>query len=96
MRLIDADALKERIRKALGIKSFDNLLPSEKTIVKQIDMASTIHYVVNEVLKMMTLEEAIEHCEEVAKITCGECAKEHLQLAEWLRELKQRREQDQT
>lgn len=45
---------------------------------------------------MMTLEEAIEHCEEVAKITCGECANEHLQLAEWLRELKQRREQDQT
>lgn len=43
VRLIDADALKERIRKALGIKSFDNLLPSEKTIVKQIDMASTIH-----------------------------------------------------
>ena len=42
MRLIDADALKERIRKALGIKSFDNLLPSEKTIVKQIDIASTI------------------------------------------------------
>ena len=43
-RLIDADALKERIRKALGIKSFDNLLPSEKTIVKQIDMASTIRH----------------------------------------------------
>lgn len=35
---------------------------------------------------MMTLEEAIEHCEEKA---CGnmECAKEHRQLAEWLKEL---------
>ena len=42
MRAIDADELKERIRKALGIKSFDNLLPSEKAIVKQIDIASTI------------------------------------------------------
>ena len=41
-RLIDADELKERIRKALGIKSLDNLLPSEKTIVKQIDMVSPI------------------------------------------------------
>ena len=35
---------------------------------------------------MMTLEEAIEHCEEKA---CGSraCAKEHRQLAEWLKEL---------
>ena len=34
----------------------------------------------------MTLEEAIEHCEEKA---CGssECALEHKQLAEWLKEL---------
>lgn len=51
-------------------------------------------FLVNEVLKMMTLEEAIEHCEEVAKITCGECAKEHLQLAEWLKELRERRMSD--
>lgn len=51
----------------------------------------------------MTLEEAILHAEEVAKkndkiadtfeetlknkIACRECAKEHRQLAEWLREL---------
>ena len=35
---------------------------------------------------MMTLEEAIEHCEQKA---CGndECSKEHKQLAEWLKEL---------
>lgn len=35
---------------------------------------------------MMTLEEAIEHCEQKA---CGnrECAKEHRQLADWLKEL---------
>lgn len=34
----------------------------------------------------MTLEEAIKHCEEKA---CGnnECANEHRQLAEWLKEL---------
>jgi hypothetical protein len=53
---------------------------------------------------MLSLEEAIAHCLEVAekndkiadtfeetlknKITCRECAKEHRQLAEWLRELK--------
>lgn len=37
---------------------------------------------------MMTLEEAIRHCEEKS---CGnsECAAEHRQLAEWLTELKQ-------
>ena len=35
----------------------------------------------------MTLDEAIEHCEEKAK--CGDsCGREHKQLAEWLRELK--------
>jgi hypothetical protein len=49
---------------------------------------------------MLTLEEAIKHCEEVAErlegkdgyaytdSTCDECAKEHRQLAEWLKELK--------
>ena len=42
---------------------------------------------------MMTLEEAIKHCQEKS---CGnsECAKEHKQLGEWLVELKQRREQE--
>lgn len=36
----------------------------------------------------MTLKEAIEHCEEVSE-TCSntECAKEHLQLVTWLKEL---------
>lgn len=52
----------------------------------------------------MTLDEAIKHCEEKAKelreqpfkekmdiediATCEECAEEHEQLAEWLKELK--------
>lgn len=52
----------------------------------------------------MTLDEAIQHCEEVMMenlektkdrnasdpiaINCGECAEEHHQLAEWLKELK--------
>ena len=47
----------------------------------------------------MTIEEAIEHCkEQAAKLRttgdcgCVECAAEHEQLAEWLVELKQRRE----
>ena len=51
----------------------------------------------------MTLDEAIRHCEEVAErleskngyaytdVTCEECAKEHRQLAEWLRELQRYR-----
>ena len=53
----------------------------------------------------MTLEEAIKHAEEVAEknewfdknclesMQCRECAKEYRQLAEWLKELKQLREQ---
>ena len=56
----------------------------------------------------MTIEEAIKHAEEVAEekekegkllcsseagsIGCLECAAEHRQLAEWLRELKQLRQ----
>ena len=40
----------------------------------------------------MTLDEAISHCEEVAnRCDNRECASEHRQLAEWLRELKERR-----
>ena len=60
---------------------------------------------------MLTLDEAIAHCEEVAEEnekklkswgrhclatieeqTCLDCASEHRQLAEWLRELKRDRE----
>ncbi len=41
----------------------------------------------------MTLEEAIEHCLEVAQ-GCSECAKEHYQLALWLQELQRYRELD--
>ena len=46
----------------------------------------------------MTLDEAIKHCEEVhlkliaeyimnGDLDCKECAEEHRQLAEWLKEL---------
>lgn len=34
---------------------------------------------------IMTLNEAIEHCEE--KIDCTDCGMQHKQLAEWLKEL---------
>ena len=39
----------------------------------------------------MTIDEAIQHCQEKA---CGnsECSKEHQQLGEWLKELKEYRE----
>ena len=35
----------------------------------------------------MTLDEAIKHCEEKVD-SCDNCAEEHKQLAEWLKELK--------
>lgn len=43
---------------------------------------------------MMTLDEAIAHCEEVADYNCYndkqmKCANEHRQLAKWLTELKE-------
>ncbi len=45
----------------------------------------------------MTIDEAIEHCEDVAKLkfennssqNCIRCGEEHLQLATWLKELKE-------
>ena len=40
----------------------------------------------------MTLDEAIKHAEEVAidqDLCCSECAEEHRQLAEWLKQLKE-------
>jgi len=47
----------------------------------------------------MTLEEAIKHAEETAekmlkKCNTEKCGFEHLQLANWLKELKTRREAD--
>lgn len=42
MRAIDADELKEQIRKGLGIKSFKYLLPAERYIVDKIDRMPTI------------------------------------------------------
>ncbi len=42
----------------------------------------------------MTLDEAIQHAQEIADKGCDQCAKDHQQLAEWLTELKNRREED--
>lgn len=39
---------------------------------------------------LMTLDDAIQHCIEKSQ-GCTQCAKEHQQLAEWLKELKQYR-----
>lgn len=40
----------------------------------------------------MTIEQAIEHAEDIAASAIGcECREEHRQLAEWLRELQERR-----
>ena len=42
----------------------------------------------------MTLEQAIEHAEDTAKSAIGcDCRDEHRQLAEWLKELAERRKQ---
>ena len=48
----------------------------------------------------MTLTEAIKHCEDVADYDCftdeqRKCSEEHRQLADWLRELKERMEKAQ-
>lgn len=40
----------------------------------------------------MTLDEAIMHAKEKAESLCGECAKEHSQLAKWLTEYKKLKE----
>ena len=40
----------------------------------------------------MTLDEAIQHAQEIADKGCDQCAKDHQQLAEWLTELKKRRD----
>lgn len=44
--------------------------------------------------KRMTLDEAISHAEDVAATCCDNCRADHLQLAEWLKELKERRAND--
>lgn len=41
-RYADVDALMQSIRRRLGIASLDNLLESEKVIVKEIDSAPSI------------------------------------------------------
>ena len=47
---------------------------------------------------LMSLDDAISHCYDVAENvyadTCDACLVEHLQLAAWLEELRQRREDD--
>ena len=35
----------------------------------------------------MDIQEAIQHCKDIASQGCNECAKEHMQLAAWLEEL---------
>ena len=40
----------------------------------------------------MTLDEAIVHAQEVADKGCEQCARDHQQLADWLKELKKLRE----
>lgn len=43
----------------------------------------------------MSLDEAIQHCTDVLPIAeTAQCAKEHIQLREWLLELKQYRERN--
>lgn len=42
---------------------------------------------------VMTLSEAIKHCEERANV-CDECGREHKRLAKWLKELQERRRKE--
>lgn len=76
MRAIDADALKERIRRFLGIKSFDNLLPAEKAIVQQIDHMPTIQpeQRTGKWIKPTFIQNRafdIVHCSECGGVPCG-------------------------
>lgn len=41
---------------------------------------------------IMSLDVAIEHCDEVANKRCDSCGAEHKQLGKWLRELREYRE----
>ena len=50
--------------------------------------AHTWEYILSKLEKMMTLDEAIEHCKEKS-CSNTECAREHRQLEEWLKELKE-------
>ena len=58
-------------------------------IVTRHDHKLTITINMKDIDKKMTLDEAIQHCHEVAK-SCEnkECALNHEQLANWLEELK--------
>lgn len=56
----------------------------EESVISNWNMRSTTEIK----SKTMTLDEAIERCEEVATKNCSECAEEHKQLANWLRTLK--------
>ena len=47
-------------------------------------------------MRGMTLEEAIEHAEQKAQDLNCSCRADHWQLAQWLKELKARREVDKT
>ncbi len=42
----------------------------------------------------MTIDEAIAHAEWCAENSCGECAEDHRQLAEWLKDLRERKSTD--
>lgn len=42
----------------------------------------------------MTLDEVIQHAQEIADKGCDQCAKDHQQLAEWLTELKNRKDDE--
>lgn len=37
---------------------------------------------------MMTIDEAIKHCNNIVSSQCNKCGEEHKQLSEWLKELK--------
>lgn len=42
----------------------------------------------------MTIDEAIQHALEVAAYSCGDCSKNHRQLAAWLTKLKKLKESE--
>ena len=76
----------KRNNKRINLNIINNVNNDEMFISKDNDM--------NRLKKNeMTLDEAIEHAKEIANSQCNECGKQHKQLADWLEELKQYREQ---
>lgn len=78
--------IPKEIRRIAGIKEgtpMEIFWTEDKVVLKEYHEESE---------PILTLDDAILHCKEKAKADCSKCAKKHMQLAEWLEELRNYRE----